>query len=103
MEMKNRKRRREKLYRLVALAEHPDFDTNPNIRAEWEQLKNEMNPSRDESIDAQMVEVLQEDEVIFIGSGAEVRAECRITKEVLYKKLNYGTPDRKKRYYRIKE
>lgn len=100
---KDRKKRRERLLRLCFLAEHPDFDTNPNIRAEWEQLKNEMNPSRDETIDAQMVEVLQEGEVIFTGSGAEVRAECRITKEVLYKKLNYGTPDRKKRYYRIKE
>ncbi|MEB6086723.1 hypothetical protein MXF21_11415 [Enterococcus casseliflavus] len=103
MENENRKRRRERLYRLVALAEHPDFDMNPNIRAEWEQLKNEMNPSRDETIDAQMVEVLQEGKVIFTGSGAEVRTECRITKEVLYKKLNYGTPDRKKRYYRVKE
>lgn len=98
-----RKKRRERLLRLVYLAEHPDFDTNPNIRAERERLRDEMTPSRDETIDAQRVEVLQDGEVIFTGSGAEVRAECRITKEVLYKKLNYGTPDRKKRYYRIKE
>ncbi|MFR0816529.1 MAG: hypothetical protein ACLSIL_19840 [Enterococcus casseliflavus] len=51
MENENRKRRRERLYRLVALAEHPDFDMNPNIKSpEWEQLKNEMNPSRDETL-----------------------------------------------------
>ncbi|MEB6179718.1 hypothetical protein MXF01_03245 [Enterococcus casseliflavus] len=98
-----RKKRRERLLRLVYLAEHPDFDTNPNVRAEWESLRQETKPSCHEIIDAQMVEVLKEGEVIFTGSGAEVRAECRITKEVLYKKLNYGTPDRKKRYYRIKE
>lgn len=100
---KDRRKRRERLLRLVFLAEHPDFDTNPNIRAECERLRDEMTPSRDEAIDAQRIEVLQEGEVIFTGSGAEVRAECGITKEVLYKKLNYGTPDRKKRYYRIKE
>ncbi|MEB6088058.1 hypothetical protein MXF21_18255 [Enterococcus casseliflavus] len=99
----DRKKRRERFLRLVYLAEHPDFDTNPNIRAECERLRDEMTPSRDETIDAQRVEVLKEGEVIFTGSGAEVRAECGITKEVLYKKLNYGTPDRKKRYYRIKE
>lgn len=102
MGKQDRKKRRERLLRLVFLAEHPDFDTNPNIRAEWERLRSETVPLRSD-MEAQIIEVLKDDEVIFTGSRAEVRAECEISKEVLYKKLRLGSPDRKKRYYRIKE
>ena len=63
MGKQDRKKRRERLLRLVFLAEHPDFDTNPNIRAEWECLRSETVPLRSD-MEAQIIEVLKDDEVI---------------------------------------
>ena len=102
MEKENRKRRRERLSRLVFLAEHPDFDTNPNIRAEWERLKDEGYTGHGE-IDKQIVEVLYKGEIIFTGTRTEVRDKCKISKSNLVKKLGLGSPDKHKRYYRVKE
>ena len=97
-----RKRRREHLARLVYLAEHPDFDTNPNIRAEWERLKDVGQIARGE-IDKQVIEVLYKGEVVFTGSRVEVRDKCKIAKQTLSNKLSYGSPDKHQRYYRVKE
>ena len=102
MEKQDRKKRRERLLRLVFLAEHPDFDTNPNIRAEWERLKDEGNTGHGE-IDKQIVEVLYKGEIIYTGTRAEVRDKCKISKSNLVKKLGLGSPDKHQRYYRVKE
>ncbi|MDB1690069.1 hypothetical protein [Enterococcus casseliflavus] len=102
MEKENRKRRREKLYRLVALAEHPDFDTNQNIRAEWELLKGGNECPTPNTANVQ-VEVLYEGNVIFTGNREEVRKEIGISHSNMSRKLRENRPDRKKRYYRIKE
>ncbi|MBO1097312.1 hypothetical protein FQS90_12360 [Enterococcus casseliflavus] len=96
-----RKLRRENLARLVYLAEHPDFDTNPNIRAEWERLKGGNEYPSPNTVDVQ-VEVLHEGEVIFTGRRAEVRKEFGISHSNLSRKLRENRPDRKQRYYRIK-
>lgn len=102
MEKESRKRRREELYRLVALAEHPDFDTNPNIRAEWERLKGGNEYPAPNTANVQ-VEVLYEGNVIFTGDREEVRKEFGISHSNMSRKLRENRPDRKKRYYRIKE
>lgn len=102
MEKEDRKKCRERLLRLVFLAEHPDFDTNPNIRAEWERLKDEVNTGHGE-IDKQIVEVLYKGEIIYTGTRAEVRDKCKISKSNLVKKLGLGSPDKHQRYYRVKE
>lgn len=88
--------------RTVYLAEHPDFDTNPNIRAEWGHLKGGNEFPSPNSVNVQ-VEVLYEGEVIFTGDRAKVRAEFGISHSNLSRKLRENRPDRKKRYYRIKE
>lgn len=102
MEKESRKRRREELYLLVALAEHPDFDTNPNIRAEWERLKGGNEYPTPNTTNVQ-VEVLYEGNVIFTGNREEVRKEFGISHSNMSRKLRENRPDRKKRYYRIKE
>ncbi|EPH86963.1 hypothetical protein D922_04471 [Enterococcus faecalis 06-MB-DW-09] len=101
----NNDQRRERMIhrrRMVYLAEHPDFDTNQNIRAEWERLKGGNEYPAPNTIDVQ-VEVLQEGEVIFTGRRAEVREEFGISHSNLSRKLRENRPDRKQRYYRIKK
>ncbi|GEB28459.1 Uncharacterised protein [Enterococcus casseliflavus] len=101
----NKEQRRERMIRrrrMIYLAEHPDFDTNKNIRAEWERLKggNEYPSPNSGTV---KVEVLYEGEVIFTGNRAEVRAEFGISHSNMSRKLRENRPDRKKRYYRIKD
>lgn len=102
MDKKNRKRRREKLYRLVTLAEHPDFETNPNIRAEWKRLKGGNEYPSPNTANVQ-VEVLFQGDVIFTGNREEVRKEFGMSHSNMSRKLRENRPDRKKRYYRIKD
>ncbi|EPH66153.1 hypothetical protein D931_01392 [Enterococcus faecium 13.SD.W.09] len=101
----NKEQRRERMIlrrRMVYLAEHPDFHTNSNLRAEWGRLKGGNEYPSPNSGDVQ-VEVLYEGEVIFTGNRAKVRAEFGISQSNLSRKLRENRPDRKKRYYRIKQ
>lgn len=101
----NKEQRQERMIRrrrMVYLAEHPDFHTNPNIRTEWERLKGGNDYPSPNSVNVQ-VEVLYEGDVIFTGDRAEVRAEFGISHSNLSRKLWENRPDRQKRYYRIKE
>ncbi|WP_429976634.1 hypothetical protein [Enterococcus sp. AZ051] len=101
----SKEQRRERMIRrrrMVYLAEHPDFHTNPSIRAEWGRLKGGNDYPFPNPGDLQ-VEVLYEGEVIFTGDRAKVRAEFGISHSNLSRKLRENRPDRKKRYYRIKQ
>ncbi|RXA69106.1 hypothetical protein EQ870_15500 [Enterococcus casseliflavus] len=100
----NKEQRRKRMIerkRLVYLAEHPDFDTNSEIRAAWEYFKDETT-SPYTRING-LIEVVHEGEVIFTGNRAEVRTKFAISHSNLSRKLRENRPDRKKRYYRIKD